>query len=61
MDWYQNKKGPFEVVKRVGQVACRLRLSERLKIHSTFHVGFLKPFSEDLADKGSNKPSMLHW
>ena len=43
--------GPFEVVKRVGQVAYRLRLPERLKIHHKFNVSFFKPFSEDLVDK----------
>ena len=43
--------GPFEVIKRVGQVACMLKLPERLKLHPTFHVSFLKPYHEDLHAK----------
>ena len=39
---------PFEVIKRVGQVAYMLKLPERLKLHSNFHVSFLKPYHEDL-------------
>ena len=40
--------GLFEVIKRVGQVAYMLKLLERLKLHPTFHVSFLKPYHEDL-------------
>ncbi|GAV66108.1 gag-asp_proteas domain-containing protein [Cephalotus follicularis] len=39
--------GPFEVVKRVDNVAYRLQFLERLRVHLTFHVTFFKPFLED--------------
>ena len=39
--------GPFELVQRVGVMAYKLLLPERLKIHPTFHVSFLKPYYED--------------
>ena len=44
----QKYDGPFEIVKRVGTVAYRLKLPDRLKLHPTFHVSFLKPFRPDL-------------
>ena len=44
--------GPFEMLKNVGRVAYRLKLSDRLKIHLTFHVSFLKPFNQDEMDEG---------
>ena len=40
-------EGPFEVIKKVGEVAYMLKLPERLKLHPTFHVSFLKPYVED--------------
>ena len=43
-----NYDGPFEVIKRVGHVAYMLKLLERLKLHPTFHVSFLKSYHEDL-------------
>ncbi|OIT08431.1 hypothetical protein A4A49_04656 [Nicotiana attenuata] len=41
---------PFEVVKKVGEVTYRPNLPERLKIHPTFHVSYLKWLHEDVED-----------
>ena len=41
-------EGPFEAIKKVGEVAYMLKLPERLKLHPTFHVSFLKPYFEDV-------------
>ena len=43
----QKYDGPFEVVKRIGNVTYKLKLLERLKLHPTFHVSFLKPYHSD--------------
>ncbi|KAK4420212.1 hypothetical protein Salat_2434200 [Sesamum alatum] len=42
--------GPFEVLSKVGSLAYRLKLSDRLKLHPTFHVSYLKKFHPDLLD-----------
>ena len=38
--------GPFEVVKRVGELAYQLRLPAALPVHDVFHVELLKGFRE---------------
>ncbi|KAG8383795.1 hypothetical protein BUALT_Bualt04G0050800 [Buddleja alternifolia] len=37
----------FEILKKVGNVAYRLRLPDRLKIYPAIHVSFLKKYHED--------------
>ena len=36
--------GPFRVIKRIGTVAYKVKLSESAKIHPVFHVALQKPF-----------------
>ena len=56
--------GPFEVIEKVGVVAYRLKLPERLKLHPTFHVSYLRPFHEDNEDpkrsKSQRAPPTIH-
>ena len=47
----QRYDGPFEVIKRMGNVAYRLKLPERMKVHPTFHVSFLKPYYKDTVNE----------
>ena len=47
--------GPFEIIQKVGNAAYRLNLPERLKLHPTFHVSFLKPCHDDPANPERNR------
>ena len=47
--------GPFEIVSKVGNVAYKLKLPERFKVHPTFHVSFLRQYHEDMGDPARSK------
>ena len=47
-DLVQKFDGSFKIIKRVKNMTYRLKLPDKMKIHSTFHVSFLKPYHEDV-------------
>ena len=47
----QRYDGLFKVIKLVGNVAYRLKLPERMKVHPAFHVSFFKPYYEDTVNE----------
>ena len=47
--------GLFEIIHKVGNVAYRLNLPERLKLHPTFHASYLKLCNDNPEDPNMNK------
>jgi hypothetical protein len=39
--------GPFEILERIGPVACMLALPTSMTIHNVFHVSLLKKYIPD--------------
>jgi hypothetical protein len=39
--------GPFEILERIGPVACMISLPASMSIHNVFHVSFLKKYIPD--------------
>ena len=52
--------GPYEIVSKVGPVACKLKLSPELsRIHDTFHVLMLKKYIPDPSHVLREQPVQL--
>ncbi|KAJ4701711.1 Retrotransposon protein, putative, Ty3-gypsy subclass [Melia azedarach] len=52
--------GPYEIIKRIGQVAYRLALpSELSRIHNVFHVSMLRKYVPDASHILDSQPAQL--
>ena len=49
--------GPFEILEKHGNLAYKLKLSERWKIHPVFHVSLLEPFRESKRPNREQPPT----
>jgi Chromo (CHRromatin Organisation MOdifier) domain len=57
--------GPFRIIEQVGNVAYRLELPAKLKVHPAFHVSMLKAYDSSerhqLPPSGYVLDGELHW
>jgi hypothetical protein len=52
--------GPFQIIKKFGDIAYRLQLPQGAKIHDVFQVGLLKPFHGELPTVPGALPPLHH-
>jgi hypothetical protein len=52
--------GPYQVIERIGEVAYRLQLPARARIHDVFHVALLKKFEGTPSSSVVPLPVMRH-
>jgi hypothetical protein len=52
--------GPYQVIERIGEVAYRLQLPARARIHDVFHVALLKKFEGTPSSSMVPLPVMRH-
>ena len=52
--------GPYEIVRKVGPIACKLKLPPELsRIHDTFHVSMLRKYIPDPSHVLREQPVQL--